>query len=164
MRMPAGVCPGPAAHAAAGDCEQVRPGLIGQPVNTITSMAYVIAATWVHQRASRWRIPWVAALTWLGVGSIAYHGPGTRAGKALHDSAIVALALTIAGDCVARGGPAGRQSLVPAVIGGTAVAVHGATRTRSRACRPTSVWQGHGLWHVLSATALAAWASQDGRR
>jgi hypothetical protein len=144
----------------------VRPGPFGQPVNTITSTAYLVAAFWVHQHGSRWRVPWAVVLTWLGVGSIAYHGPGTRAGKVVHDAAIVALALTIAGESVQRASLARRQSLrqslMPAVLGGTAIAVHSATRTGSRACRPTSVVQGHGLWHVLSAIALAAWAAQDG--
>ena len=79
------------AHAAVGDCEQVRPGLIGQPINTVTSVAYVVAATWVHRRGSRRRTLWAVVLTFVGLGSVAYHGPGTRAGKAIHDAANLAV-------------------------------------------------------------------------
>ena len=32
------------AHVAASDCERVRPGLIGQPANTVSSLAFLLAA------------------------------------------------------------------------------------------------------------------------
>lgn len=33
-----------------GDCEALRPGPIGQPVNTVTSLAYVAAGAWLLRR------------------------------------------------------------------------------------------------------------------
>ena len=66
-----------------------RPRL-GQPINTVTSTAYLVAAAWVWGRHARRRAIWSPALAWIGVGSIAYHGPGTRPGKLVHDSALIA--------------------------------------------------------------------------
>jgi hypothetical protein len=39
-----------------------------------------------------------------------------------------------------------------------AVAAYVAGRTESRACRPDSWVQLHGLWHTLSGAAMIAWA------
>jgi len=39
-----------------------------------------------------------------------------------------------------------------------AVAVNVASRTNGPLCDPASLWQGHGLWHVLTAAALGLWA------
>ncbi|MBW3605652.1 MAG: hypothetical protein KY460_12240 [Actinobacteria bacterium] len=39
-----------------------------------------------------------------------------------------------------------------------ALAAYAAGRTESRACRPDSWIQAHGLWHTLSGAAMAAWA------
>lgn len=38
------------------------------------------------------------------------------------------------------------------------LAAYAAGRTGSRLCRPDSLLQGHALWHVCSAVAVAAWA------
>jgi hypothetical protein len=144
-------------HAALGDCERVRPGLVGQPVNTATSAAYLAAAAWVWRRRVRRRGLWVGALALVGAGSVAYHGPGTRAGKALHDGALVVLALM-----AATGSPSSNRRLpVAAGLGAVAVTVHAASRTGGPGCRPGSLWQGHGAWHLLSATALALWADGE---
>lgn len=39
-----------------------------------------------------------------------------------------------------------------------ALVAYAAGRTESRACRPDSWIQPHGLWHTLSGAAMAAWA------
>ena len=36
-----------------GDCEALRPGLLGQPVNTVSSLAYVVAGVQVAARSVR---------------------------------------------------------------------------------------------------------------
>jgi hypothetical protein len=144
-------------HAALGDCERVRPGLVGQPVNTVTSAAYLVAGGWVWRRRARRRTLWAGALALAGIGSIAYHGPGTRAGKALHDGALVVLALVAA----SGGRSANRRLPVASGLGAVAATIHGASRTGGPGCRPDSIWQGHGAWHLLSATALALWAEGE---
>lgn len=144
-------------HVAHGDCERVRPGPLGQPVNTVTSAAYLAAAGWVWHRRARRRVPWAGALALAGLGSVAYHGPGTRAGKALHDGALVVLVLVAA----SGGRSPSRRLPVAAGLGAVAATVHGVTRTGGSACRPDSLLQGHAAWHLLSATALALWADGE---
>jgi hypothetical protein len=41
-----------------------------------------------------------------------------------------------------------------------AAAVNVVSRTGGRCCRPASRWQGHALWHVLTAMALAEWGAR----
>lgn len=147
-------------HAAAGDCEQVRPGLLGQPVNTVTSGAYLLGAIWVARRPTPRRLLWATTLLWVGLGSIGYHGPGTLTGKRLHDSSLVALALVVASG---RHRP-NRHRVVAAPLGAIAAVVHATTRTGCRACRPDSLFQGHGLWHVLSAASLTLYATGEEAR
>lgn len=149
------------AHAAAGDCESVH-GRVGQPVNALTSGAYLVAAAWIWWRAPRGRVVWTALLAWLGLGSIGYHGPGNAAGKVLHDSALLALPAVVGAAAVRERQEPNPHLVASAALLAGAVVVHRASRTGRRACRPESVWQGHGLWHVLSAVALAWWA--DGER
>ena len=100
-------------HVAESDCEEIRPGLIGQPANTVSSLAFVAAAVPIASAARRRRQPaWaaVAAATAVeGLGSVAYHGPGGRAAKRLHDGGLVALAATL-GVAVGR---EGRPSRAP---------------------------------------------------
>ena len=96
---------------AASDCERVRPGLISQPVNAATSLSYVVAGLVVAARGRSVRRaggdasvagPVAGALVLNGVGSVAYHGPGGRSGKWLHDTGLVAVNATLAVAGVAR--------------------------------------------------------------
>jgi hypothetical protein len=78
-------------HVAAGDCERCRTGLIAQPVDTVSSLAFVVAGI----PLVRGRRPITRALGWAavaaGLGSVAYHGPGTAAGRYVHDASLIAL-------------------------------------------------------------------------
>ncbi|HEV7722017.1 MAG TPA: hypothetical protein VGO60_12055 [Iamia sp.] len=78
-------------HVATGDCERCRPGLVAQPVNTVSSLAFVAAGV----PLVRGRRPVTRALGWAavaaGLGSVAYHGPGTAAGRYAHDASLLAL-------------------------------------------------------------------------
>jgi hypothetical protein len=90
--------PSASRFVAASDCECARAGWIAQPVNTASSLLYVGAALDLL-RAARAAGPHVrptarataAALAAVGIASVAYHGPGGRAGRRAHDAAIVAL-------------------------------------------------------------------------
>lgn len=161
---PAAATPGPPCHCAHGDCEAIRPGLVGQPANTSSSAAYLVAAAVVANSRGARRRAWATGIAAVGLGSIAYHGPGTPVAKRLHDGALVVLGLCTAASVtgpalgVGRVGSPSRHARPAALIGGVAVAVHALSRSGTPGCRPRSRWQGHALWHVLSATALAVYA------
>jgi hypothetical protein len=78
-------------HVAAGDCERCRPGPIAQPVNAVSSLAFVAAGGPLVRdpRPLTRALGWAAVAT--GLGSVAYHGPGTAAGRYVHDASLLAL-------------------------------------------------------------------------
>jgi hypothetical protein len=155
----------------AGDCERLHDGLIAQPVNTASALAYVAVGTWLLGR----RQPvFGLAVAAAGIGSVDYHGPGSPAARLLHDGGLYAVAGYVAWHEVARRVGQARQvgtwlpwtALPPARRGAyltaLAAAAAGAAcwwagRTSSPWCRPDSVLQPHAAWHLLSAAALAAW-------
>lgn len=146
-------------HAALSDCEEVRPGFLGQPANALSSLAFVAAAVPVW-RASRapGRRAWalVAAASALeGVGSVLYHGPGTRSGKVVHDVGLLTLAA--AGAAVVVEDPAAARP-TPWATGLTvaAVAMHALSRTGGPLCSCRSPLQGHAVFHLLAAAATVA--------
>ncbi len=145
-------------HVAWSDCERIRPGLVGQPMNAASSLAFVAAAIPIARRARAARSPtWsaVAASTALaGLGSVAYHGPGGRRSKAVHDVGIAALVATLA---IARLTERPRH-LRPraAALAGGAFVLHALSRTGGPLCSCESRVQGHALFHVLAAAAVVA--------
>ncbi|WP_421117859.1 hypothetical protein ACE2AJ_10460 [Aquihabitans daechungensis] len=75
---------------AADDCETCRPGLVAQPVNALSSLAYVAAgADLLRRRHPDRTFAW--AVIGVGLGSVAYHGPGGVAGKWAHDGSLIAM-------------------------------------------------------------------------
>jgi hypothetical protein len=78
--------------AAARDCEAYGSGWLGQPANTVSSLAFVVLAAWF---AWRWvgtgesRLgPFAMASLAIGVGSVAFHGPHPPWGQWAHDASI----------------------------------------------------------------------------
>ncbi|MGQ0431901.1 MAG: hypothetical protein ACT452_05790 [Microthrixaceae bacterium] len=141
-------------HAAVGDCERIRPGLIGQPANTLSSLAFVAAAVPLARRGRGWR--WVAAATaFEGLGSVGYHGPGGRVAKAMHDLGLVAMVATAAAAFAADPGPPRVRPHALALAMG-AVVLHSLSRTGGPLCSCNSRLQGHALFHLLAAAALAS--------
>jgi hypothetical protein len=157
----------------ASDCEQLGSGWLVQPVNALSSLAFVPAGGWVAAQArglSGWR-RWEAlgvgvALVANGIGSFAYHGTQPSWAKVAHDGPIVAIVALLAANEVGRRADhvevsgaedrsrrAGRLALV---TGAAALAAYGLGRTGSPACRPASLLQWHAVWHVLAAVALAS--------
>lgn len=94
---------------AYSDCEACRPGLWSQPVNSLSSLAYVgagaaaLAEAGLRPDAAR---PGIGPLAWglvgVGVGSVAYHGPGGVAGRWAHDASLIALSGFLALSCGAE--------------------------------------------------------------
>jgi len=150
-------------HIAEGDCEEIRPGLVGQPANTLSSLAFVLAAVPIARAARRRREPaWsaVAVATAVeGLGSVAYHGPGGRWAKALHDSGLVALAAAL-GVALGREGRPVRLRPLTTALGVSAITLHTLSRTGGPLCACRSPLQGHAMFHLLAAAALAAAAEQ----
>lgn len=189
--------PAPVDHPAAGDCEELRPGWLAQPVNAASCLSFLVAAAWLWRRLARAGSgsPEAALFCGLvaanGVGGVAFHGPGDRASHWLHDTALVgtfaamaasrapvaagATALagvglavkpsatnvaSVLGTALVAGSEARRRRRPRARTGAvllTAAAVNAVSRTGGPCCRPRSLLQGHALWHVLNAVALADW-------
>src|SRR5690606_21433309 len=146
-------------HVAASDCEEIRPGLIGQPANTLSSLGFVAAAVPVARFGTRpghraWRAV-AAALALEGVGSVAYHGPGGRVSKAVHDIGLVALVAAMAGVEVQYRGR-WRPGPLDAGLAVAAVALHTLSRTGGPLCSCRSRLQGHAVFHLLAAGAVVA--------
>jgi hypothetical protein len=154
------------AHRSFGhsDCERIVGGTLAQPVLALTSLGYVAAGMAVLCWAVRVRAPLAGAagvaLVAVGGGSFAYHGPQPSWAERAHDWPIFALVLVYAAGlaCSAR-----RQRwstwATAAGVFALGLAAYAAGRSGSPLCRPDTLWQYHGAWHVLSAAA-AAWAAR----
>lgn len=117
---------------ATSDCERCRPGLVTQPANTVSSLAYVAAGAAVLVEARRLPAtahPGAAAVGWslvaVGAGSVAYHGPGGGVGRWLHDASLLAMTGLVAlSDVHAARGTSPSQGQVAAVAALAGVAAH----------------------------------------
>ena len=168
---------------AASDCERCRPGLVTQPVNTASSLAYVAAGAAALAGARRRpagarpgtrAVAWsLLAMTGLVALSDVHHDRGTAptapqvaavgalAGAAAHPrTSAAAQAVAAAGALGAEvhrhltgAGDAGGGVLAAAVFV-AGLALHVGGRTGRPLCRPDSPLQAHAAWHVLSAAAL----------
>jgi hypothetical protein len=147
----------------AGDCERLHDGLVAQPVNTASALAYVAVGAWLlGRRQAVFGLAVVAA----GVGSVDYHGPGSPAARLVHDGGLYAVVGYVAWAEVAR--RVGRSRLTPrgrvayrVALAATAagLACWWAGRTTSPWCDPDRLLQPHAAWHLLGAAALAAWSA-----
>jgi hypothetical protein len=138
------------------DCEVVRGAWLGQPVNALSNLAYVVAAIFVLRRGGP-RGP-ALALAAVGAGSFLYHGPMPAGAERLHDGSILALVAVTAVAAWRRG--LRRVPWAP-MLAWVALAAAGALnllgRTGAPLCRPDSWAQPHAAWHVLTAVAVASW-------
>lgn len=148
------------------DCERIRPGFLAQPINTVTSLAFIAAAGLLlldrpHRdvgRRSEIRA-FAGLLAFVGLGSAAFHGPQPPGSQQLHDWPIAGLAtLAVATPAVRRMGgvPAlpgwsGRRGAALGVVAALAAVSYAGGRTTSPTCDPDSPLQLHGAWHVLAA-------------
>ena len=161
----------------AGDCERLRDGLIAQPVNTASALAYVAVGAWLIGRGLRpggagrsspgqpRTVAFGVAVAAAGIGSVDYHGPGSPAARLLHDGSLYLVVGMVAWHEVARRAgrgrpPPGRRAAYRLALAATAAgaACWWAGRTASPWCDPDRLLQPHAAWHLLGAAALAAWA------
>jgi hypothetical protein len=136
------------------DCEALRAGVLGQPVNALSSLAYVVAAAFVLRRGGP---PVLAvALALVGVGSVLYHGPMPPGAGPLHDASLLAVPVAALGVAWGRRSfPRPPAAAVAALAAG--VVANLLSRTGAPLCRPDGLLQGHALWHVLTAVGAAVW-------
>jgi hypothetical protein len=96
------------------DCEHIGQGLLAQPANTLSSLAYLVAGALLLWRALGGRpyarlasAVYAATVIGVGVGSAAFHGPMPAWGRFVHDLSIAAILAVIIGYdiALARGAP-----------------------------------------------------------
>jgi hypothetical protein len=150
------------------DCERIAGGVLAQPVLAVTSLAYVVTGVAVLVWAVRIKAPLAGAagvaLSAVGAGSFAYHGTQPSWAELAHDWPIAAVGAVYAVGLVRSGRRRWSAWVAPAAVFVLALAAYAAGRSGSPLCRPDSLWQYHGAWHVLSAVAagLAARALAPG--
>lgn len=158
----------------ASDCEELRSGWLAQPANAVSSLGYVVAGVWLlgrYRRAGAQGELLAAgvALTAVGVGSVAYHGPQPGWARLAHETSVagvILVFLAIGIGQLARGNAgavvgavkAAAPWMVPALV------VYTAGTTGAWLCYPTTLLQPHAVWHLLSATGLAAAVSALAQR
>lgn len=109
---------------AASDCEHCRDGAITQPANAASSLAYVVAGADLLCRDDADR-PFALAVIAVGLGSVAYHGPGGVWGKWTHDASLIAmLGLLALSDATVVDGRPMPSGAVAGVAAAAAVAAH----------------------------------------
>jgi Ceramidase len=84
------------------DCELIHRGVIAQPFNTWSSLAYVVAGALVIVRRQPWHLDRSAVVFGglviaVGAGSVAYHAAANAPGRWLHDTSLLAALAFIAG-------------------------------------------------------------------
>ncbi len=81
---------------AAADCESIGGGLLRQPVNSITTLAFVAAGIWIMTRRPDRRWVGIAVMA-TGIGSLLFHGPMPDGAEWAHDVTLAWLLLVVAG-------------------------------------------------------------------
>jgi hypothetical protein len=210
---------------ASADCERLEAGVFAQPVNTLSSLAFLVAGVWILTLARRSpgrRVELVVyglAVAANAVGGFLFHGVQWPASRWIHDLAILAVlgfvvafaaartlerstrwtltafagGLAVLGSVIALwpGTVQGLSGVLAVAAGATevveyrhevpalrregvtarrlarlsVVAVLGLAatafligRTDAWLCNPSSAFQWHAVWHVLSAAAMALYA------
>ncbi|GMR02931.1 MAG: hypothetical protein BMS9Abin20_1285 [Acidimicrobiia bacterium] len=204
------------AQMGGSDCETIGSGVLAQPVNAISSLAYAVVGLFVLAWALRVagterivRVVFGLLMIATGTGSVMFHGTQGPASQFSHDITFLVTVWFLAVLNVAEaygskrwvgwsafGAGAGvlavslalypgitnvlMVGVVVALVGAdialhrrgrirsgwyvgalvaviTAVAMFILGRTGGLVCDPGSIFQGHALWHLLSAAALGAY-------
>jgi hypothetical protein len=82
--------------AASVDCERMAGGLLTQPANSVSSLAFVVAGVWIlvrarHHNRNRDAIAIGLAAVAVGVGSVAFHAVSSSTAHWLHDATLLFL-------------------------------------------------------------------------
>ena len=80
---------------AAADCETIGAGFLGQPVNSLTTIGFLIVGALIIMRRPGRR--WVGiGLVATGIGSLLFHGPMPPGGEWAHDLTLAWLLVLVA--------------------------------------------------------------------
>lgn len=83
------------------DCERLGDGMFGQPVNTLSSLAFLLAGVWILLRARRApgrRVELAVygiAVALNSAGGVLFHGPQWPGSRWIHDTSILSVLLLI---------------------------------------------------------------------
>ena len=155
------------------DCEEIGEGLLVQPVNALSSLAFVAAGIAVAVRArgldvAMKRQAWffAALLVLTGLGSVIYHGPQWPGARFMHDAPIAVIVIQSLVTPVWRlvrkqpvlpgWTPKRGATLVVAWVLAAGSFIGG--RTDSPLCDPDSVAQPHGSWHLVASIGFFVWS------
>ncbi len=126
---------------AVSDCEAIHDGFLGQPVNALSSGAYLVAGAALVADAARTTGPhrdrlvtYGLAVAANGIGGVGYHGPGDRLSRWVHDSALLAsLGLILVTDVegLRRRAPS-RAAALTVLAASSAAAAHPAVSTATQ--------------------------------
>jgi hypothetical protein len=84
------------------DCERFGDGFWGQPINSVTSLAFVAAGMAIAKQADRSpRLVYASLVGATGIGSVVQHGPNPSWADLAHDLPLVALIAFVAADATA---------------------------------------------------------------
>jgi hypothetical protein len=153
------------------DCEHIGQGLLAQPANTLSSLAYVLAGGLLLGRTLAGRsgariAPVVYAVTVIGVGigSAAFHGPMPAWGRFAHDLSIAAvLAFVIGYDvALARGASANAGLAMFVAITGACAVVLAVSPDAGNALDAVLV-AGAVVAEIGASRSAAGRATADGR-
>lgn len=137
---------------AASDCEHCRDGFVTQPANTVSSLAYVVAGADLLRRPDPDR-PFAWAVIAVGLGSVAYHGPGGTWGKWTHDASLIAmLGLMALSDATVVDGRPMPDASVAAVAVAAAAAAHPRTTDASQVAVGLLAISAEGRRHLRSSS------------
>jgi hypothetical protein len=90
-----------AAGIGASDCEVLRDEALAQPVNAVSSLAYVVVGVAIvavaigRRRAVLPSVVYGACLAGVGIGSVLFHGPQPAGSRVLHDLPILVTVIFI---------------------------------------------------------------------
>lgn len=137
------------------DCELIGEGLAAQPINTVSSLAFLVVAIVAYRRHRRVA---AAALGMVAVGSALFHGWPSTPSTIVHGlSNAFLIGLLVRALWLLRRKP---PWAAIGLLAGARV-IWASSRTGGPWCDPSSLLQGHAAWHILAA--IGCWMMLDRR-
>lgn len=123
-----GLLHGVVRQIGASDCEELGDGFLVQPINALSSFAYVVVGiviagvAWTRRRSPLESTVYALCLVGIGLGSVAFHGPQPAGSRIVHDLPILITVVFIVVHDARLLAPAFGRWTWPAFLGGSVVA------------------------------------------
>lgn len=130
------------------DCELITSGVLAQPVNAVSSAAFLVAAVFVWRRHLLGGVALAAA----GVGSVLGHGDLSPVPSLAHDVGLAALVAVVVVALWRSRSTLPWPWMLALAVGAFVWTV---SRTDGPWCVEAAWIQGHAVWHVLAAIGAA---------